>query len=470
MKVGITSYGAYIPYSRISRTLIAQAWERGAVKGERSVAGTDEDAVTMAVEAVRRCLKPERRAAADGLYFASVTAPYAEKSHAALVATACDLREDVFTADLGCSPKCSADALRMALDAAAQGRETVAVGADCRKAWPKSDKEQLLGDAAAAIVAGTEGVIAELLGFASVNNEITDVWRNHSDEYVRTGEGRFIATEGYTASMLAAVKKLLKNVGREAEGIDRFVFCTPDLKSHLAIGKKLGVSPEKILDPMMLTVGDCGSAQALLLLAAALEGAKSGETILLAAYGNGADAFLFCVTDEIEKAVNGSVAHFLNARRELGSYAKFLSFQNSLHLDPGDPFRTFPSNAGTWRERSSILRFHGSRCKKCGEVIFPINRVCNRCGTVDAFEEVAMQDRISKVFTYTIDRLAGRGDDPVVVQTVTEDAEGCRFYVLMTDFEQSEVRVGMEVEFCFRRIYEGGNTINYFWKCRPVRK
>ena len=40
----------------------------------------------------------------------------------------------------------------------------------------------------------------------------------------------------------------------------------------------------------------------------------------------------------------------------------------------------------------------------------------------------------------------------------------------MTDFEQAEVRVGMEVEFCFRRIYEGGNTINYFWKCRPVRK
>lgn len=103
MHVGITSYGAYIPYARISRALIAQAWERGALKGERSVAGTDEDAVTMAVEAVRRCLSPENRGAADGLYFASVTAPYAEKSHAALVATACDLREDVFTADLGCT-------------------------------------------------------------------------------------------------------------------------------------------------------------------------------------------------------------------------------------------------------------------------------------------------------------------------------------------------------------------------------
>ena len=470
MHVGITSYGAYIPYARISRALIAQAWERGALKGERSVAGTDEDAVTMAVEAVRRCLSPENRGAADGLYFASVTAPYAEKSHAALVATACDLREDVFTADLGCTPRCGADALRMALDAAAGGRRTVAVGADCRKAWPKSDKEQLLGDAAAAIAAGTEGVIAELLGFASVNNEIIDVWRNHGDEYIRSGEGRFISSEGYTASMLAATKKLLKSLGREADSVDRFVFCTPDLKSHLALGKKLGAAPEKILDPLMLSVGDCGSAQALLLLAAALEGTKSGETILLAAYGNGADAFLFRVTDEIEKAVNGSVAHFLNTRRELGSYAKFLSFQNSLHLDPGDPFRTFPSNAGTWRERRSILRFRGSRCRECGEVIFPINRVCNRCGSVDAFEEVPMQDRTSKVFTYTIDRLAGRGDDPVVVQTVTEDADGCRHYVLMTDFEQAEVRVGMEVEFCFRRIYEGGNTINYFWKCRPVRK
>ena len=74
------------------------------------------------------------------------------------------------------------------------------------------------------------------------------------------------------------------------------------------------------------------------------------------------------------------------------------------------------------------------------------------------------------MFTYSIDNLAGRADDPVVVQTVADDSEGIRYYLLMTDFNKTEIQIGMEVEFTFRRIYEGANFINYYWKCRPVRK
>lgn len=81
-----------------------------------------------------------------------------------------------------------------------------------------------------------------------------------------------------------------------------------------------------------------------------------------------------------------------------------------------------------------------------------------------------MTDRKTSIFTYSIDNLAGRGDDPVVVQTVAEDAEGTRFYMLMTDFEESEIKVGLELEFTFRMVYEGGNFRNYYWKCRPARE
>lgn len=473
VQVGITASGIYIPYSRIPRKLIADAWGRGAQKGERSVAGTDEDAVTMAVEAVRQCFHTIRREDVTGLYFASTTTPYVEKSHATLVATACDLADSSFTSDFSNSTKSAADALKMALDAAASTPETqtVVVGSDCRKGYPKSDKEQLLGDAAAAVAVGSKNVIAELMGFSSVNTEIIDIWRNTGEQFLNVGEGRFISTEGYTAAMSEAVKAVLEKVGIAPDALDRVIFTTPDMRSHTSLAKKLKINPEKIQNPLMLEVGDCGNAQALLLLAAALETAKPGDTLLLAAYGSGADAFVFKVTDAVASIRRAkSVDQYLNQKRTLTSYAKFLSFRDTLTLNPGEPFRTFPSNAGTWRDQKSILRFHGSRCKKCGEVIFPINRVCNHCGSVDEFEEVPMQDRTSKVFTYTIDRLAGRGDDPIVVQTVAEDADGCRHYTLMTDFEEQEVHVGMEVEYTFRKIYKGGNYINYFWNCRPVRE
>ena len=36
--VGIVSYGAYIPALRIDRSVIAEAWGRNTVGGERSVA------------------------------------------------------------------------------------------------------------------------------------------------------------------------------------------------------------------------------------------------------------------------------------------------------------------------------------------------------------------------------------------------------------------------------------------------
>jgi uncharacterized OB-fold protein len=81
-----------------------------------------------------------------------------------------------------------------------------------------------------------------------------------------------------------------------------------------------------------------------------------------------------------------------------------------------------------------------------------------------------LSDQSGEVFTFSLDNLAGRSDDPIVVQTVAElGKEKTRFYCLMTDFDATKVRIGMQVELTFRKIYEGAGFYNYFWKCRPVR-
>ena len=42
---GVISYGAYIPLWRLARDAIAEAWGSGPIRGERSVANSDEDTV-----------------------------------------------------------------------------------------------------------------------------------------------------------------------------------------------------------------------------------------------------------------------------------------------------------------------------------------------------------------------------------------------------------------------------------------
>jgi uncharacterized OB-fold protein len=115
------------------------------------------------------------------------------------------------------------------------------------------------------------------------------------------------------------------------------------------------------------------------------------------------------------------------------------------------------------------MRCHASRCRKCGLLAFPVQRVCYGCNAKDDFDEEPIGHLEGEVFTFTRDNLAGRSDDPVVVQTVAEfGKDKVRFYGMMTDCEPSEVQVGMPVGLTFRRIYEGAGMHNYFWKCRPA--
>lgn len=473
MSVGITSTGVYVPYNRLKRDVMGKSWERKGLKGERSVANTDEDSLTMATEAAINSLNNIDRNEIDALYFASLTAPYAEKLHATTIATACDLNTNAFTVDFGFSTKAGTSALKAALDAVSGGtsKKAVVTAADCRIGYPKSDQEQLYGDASAAMVVGTENIIAELKEFASVNNEIIDIWRNYGEIYNNLGEGRFISTEGYKRSMNIVCKNIMKKANMEAKDFAKVILASPGLKDNQSVAKKLGFTDEQMQDNLMLEVGDCGTAQPLMLLASALEQAKPGDKLLLAAYGNGADAFIFEVTENINNFRNNpSIAEQLENKKYLESYTRYLSFRGLVDAQPGEPFRTFPSNAGYWREQNSILRMHGSKCKECGTTAFPITRVCYKCRSKDNFESICLSKRKAKIFTFSIDNLAGRSDDPVVVQTVAEDSEGTRYYLLLTDFNKDEVKVGLEVEFTFRMIYEGGNYNNYYWKCRPVRK
>jgi 3-hydroxy-3-methylglutaryl CoA synthase len=114
----------------------------------------------MAVEAAIDCLNGMDLAIPDGLYFASTTPPYDEKLSASIVAAATDLRDELFTLDIGNSLRSGTGAIKAACDAIKGGsaKNVLVTAADCRLAPPASEFESVLGDGAAAFLIADEDV------------------------------------------------------------------------------------------------------------------------------------------------------------------------------------------------------------------------------------------------------------------------------------------------------------------------
>ncbi len=469
--IGIKSYGAYIPVYRLSEGELARAWGGRGGRGERAVANYDEDSITMAVEATIDCMNDMDRHLADGLYFASTTPPYDEKQSASIVAAATDLRDDLFTLDLGNSLRAGTSAMRAAHDAIKSGsaKNILVAAADCRLAPPASEFEPIFGDGAAAFLIGDSDVAVAIEGSHSISSDFLDVWKRSEDAYIRTWEDRFILEHGYGEKLHQVISDLMKKCGLAPQDFARVVYYAPDARSHGRMVRRLKLDPTQVQDPMFNTVGNTGAAFAPMMLVAALEEAKPGDRILWASYGDGADAFVLQVTDQIEKIRDRrGIKRHLESKMEIPNYEKYVRFRTLIQGEAERRPQYISSLPMMWRDRKQVFPLHGGRCHSCGNTQFPIQRVCAYCQAKDDYEEVRLADKKATVFTFSMDERAMEVDLPRI-WTISDFDEGGRIYCVMTDRDPAEVNIGMQVEMTFRKIHEGAGVHNYFWKCRPVR-
>lgn len=471
--VGITSYGAYIPRLRLPFGAIGGGGRKaGPGSGERSVANFDEDSVTMAVAAATSCIEGIGREQVDGVLFASTSYAYREKQAASIIAKALDLRRDVVTADFADSLRAGTTALRSAVDAVKAGsaRNVLVVASDCRLAPPRSPSERNFGDGAAALLVGGENVAATIDAQHFIADEIIDVWRTENDPFVKTWEDRFVVEHGYRDNVREVIKGLLDKSGKAIGDFTKAALYGPDARSQGGLARSLGIDLKaQLRDPLFGRLGNTGAAFAPILLVAALEEAKPGDTLLLANYGDGAEAFALTVHAPITKLCDRrAVRWHLERRAELDSYDKYLAFRN-LQASAFDRRGGAGVSATVhFRDRDEDICFHGHRCRRCGTEQFPQQRVCFNCFAKDDFEAVRLSDRHGKLMSFTFDNFAGSPDPPLIV-TTTEVDGGARVYLQMTDASAKEVKLDLPVEFTFRKIHEYGGTPNYFWKCTPVR-
>ena len=469
--LGIVSYGAYVPIYRLSRSELARAWGGGAASGERSVANWDEDSVTMAVEAIRDCLKGIDRKLIDSVYFATTTAPFKENQCSTILTTATNMRRDVFSADFTTSLRSGTIALKAAIDAVKAGsaKRAVVAASDSRLGEPKSEYERLFGDGAAAVMVGDTDVIASIEGTYSHSDEIYDNWRTMKDDVVKMWEDRFILSKGYELNIREAILGITSKYGVQLKDFAKVVYYAPDERRHREMARALGLDKNQVQDPMFDRLGNTGCAFALMMLVAALEEAKPGDKILFANYGNGADAFIFQVTDKIEQCRgHKGVKGYLASKMQLPNYETYIRFRELMPVEMQRRPMTVSSAVQLWRGRHWILGANASRCRRCGKHQFPPQRVCLRCQSKDDFDLVDISDWKGELFTFSKDNLALCPDPPVIL-SIADFENKVRFYSRMTDRDPEKVEVGMPLELTFRKMHEGGGFPNYFWKPRPVR-
>ncbi|MFA6449705.1 MAG: OB-fold domain-containing protein [bacterium] len=482
--VGITSFGGYIPKLRLNRMQIFQAmgWFAPAImmvaQGERSMCNLDEDALSMAVEASRDCLIGMNKADVDALYLCSTTLPYADRQNAGILHAALNLKDNVITSDFTSSLKAGTGAVIAAFDAITAGTRNKALvtATDKRETKGAYFYESWFGDGAASLLLGTEDVVAEFKGAYSVSYDFTDHYRGTGFKYDYMWEERWMREEGYGKIIPEAVNGLLKKLGLTMKDVSKFVFPCFFKAEHAAIAAGLGATPDKVADNMHEVCGETGTAHPLVMLVAALEQAKPGDKILVASFGQGSDALLFEVTDNItklptRKGIKGSLAD----KRKIQNYEKFCKFRDLIQVEMGIRAEAGGRTALTalWRNRKLITGLVGEKCVKCGTPQWPNYDICVNpdCRSVKQFEDYEFAEKEGKVVTYTADMLAVSWEPPVIYGLVQFD-EGGRMLLEFTDCEQKDVKVGGPVKMVFRQKYydkDRSGYQGYFWKAVPLK-
>jgi uncharacterized OB-fold protein len=105
-----------------------------------------------------------------------------------------------------------------------------------------------------------------------------------------------------------------------------------------------------------------------------------------------------------------------------------------------------------------MLKFHGSKCKKCGWVEFPIRRICPKCLSKDDFSEVRLADKKTTLFSFSTDTIPfiPTATERTFVRVVAEFEGGGRWEGEMTDGVLEELEVGMPIEMTFRKLERKG--------------
>ena len=313
---GIVGYGTYIPKYRLKLSEIAGMWGKDAAEiegglriSEKAVAGFDEDAVTMAIEASRKALASSglRSSALQSIYFGSESHPYAVNPSSTIVGEYLGVGNNYFAADLEFACKAGTAGMQMTVGLLDSKKIEygLAIGSDTAQGKPHDALEYTAASTAVAYILGNKKseIIANILEMSSFTSDTPDFWRREGAKFP-SHFGRFTGEPAYFTHVLSEGEKLLKQSKLKPKDFAYCVFHMPNGKFPRAAAKKLGFTPEQLAPSLTVDkIGNPYSASSLLGLAAVLDIAKPKQKIFFVSYGSGAgsDGFIFETTLNLPK-------------------------------------------------------------------------------------------------------------------------------------------------------------------------
>ena len=121
------------------------------------------------------------------------------------------------------------------------------------------------------------------------------------------------------------------------------------------------------------------------------------------------------------------------------------------------------------RRRKSLYSLEGSKCSKCGKLYFPSRLRCVECNSYEM--ENYLFSGEGKIITYSWVYTPPQGFDSSIPYclAIVELAEGPRLTTQVVGLTEAESKIGMPVEFSFRKISTEGDegVITYGYKFRP---
>jgi len=346
MNVDIVGYGVYVPRYRISVNEIAPVWGKNPPEithslgvEQKSVAGMDEDAVTLAYEAATGALTRAAIVPTDigSCFVGSESHPYAVNPTSTIVAEFLGLGNHYIAGDLEFACKAATTGLitTAALIESKRITSGLVIGSDTAQAKPHDILEYTAASAACAVILGKKqsNSIARLDETASFSSDTPDFWRRDGVRFPSHG-GRFTGEPAYFTHVLGAARMLLTKTGKKPSDFTYCVFHMPNGKFPRDAARRLGFTPSQLAPSLIIDhIGNPYSASSLLGLAAVLDIAKPGETIFMVSYGSGAgsDAFMWTVNKGIAKRRNKAplCAEFWNKTINI-SYVMYLKLGGKI--------------------------------------------------------------------------------------------------------------------------------------------
>ncbi|MEK7141721.1 MAG: hydroxymethylglutaryl-CoA synthase [Patescibacteria group bacterium] len=357
--VGILSYGTYIPTYRIRLADIAAAWKKEGSEvtsslkvQEKSVAGADEDAVTIALEAALKIFddKNFQRKPSDVevLFVGSESHPYAVNPTSTIVGELLGLGNNYLAADFEFACKAATAGMQAVagLLASGQSRLGLVIGTDSAQSKPHDVLEYTSAAAGAAFLLSREArsgsarsaggkLIAHLLSYTSYSSDTPDFWRRDGVQYP-THAGRFTGEPAYFAHVMGAAQRLFEKTHSQPSDYDYCVFHMPNGRFPREVAKRLGFTEAQLAPSLVVgEIGNPYSASSLLALAAVLDVAGSGKKIFMVSYGSGAgsDGFVWETTEALVKSQKSKVKSQSSVQQQIQhkTYIDYVQYLKQTH-------------------------------------------------------------------------------------------------------------------------------------------